>query len=218
MTSLRICIGEEKGRRSTVWWFTTSGADIYFGSRVMKKSSKISLHKSGDAQWSEMSEWFGKNRPGRPNQERHLEKWKRGLPTDTDAKLMFRIVLLAQELDFGDSREDLSDVIWIPAPSVGFNRSINLYHSKGSFDYAPRDRNDFVAALSVEPSESVVFLSEHYATPEFDIQEVNLARTTLDEMVQNEGLVIKANYRGLAYFVDDFDDRGMMEFRPRVAT
>lgn len=56
-----FAVGKPTERRSTVWKVISTKDDIYILSRMMGSVSRISLHQSGDCQWSLTSDWIGKN-------------------------------------------------------------------------------------------------------------------------------------------------------------
>jgi hypothetical protein len=88
MTALRevrrLAVGTPTGRRSTVWTFSVHKSEIYILSRMFGSDSKVSLHSTGDCQWSATDTWV-KKAPGRRNADRHIMKWVMPRPNGTAA-------------------------------------------------------------------------------------------------------------------------------------
>jgi hypothetical protein len=122
----RVAVGSPSGERSTVWKIQVTRNDIYILSRMMGSDTKVSLHESGDCQWSATGAWVQK-KPGRRNADRHFEKWHAPRPVDTAAAQIFQIGIPGSELRVSTLAEDLDSVHWLAAPPVGMAVSLTCY-------------------------------------------------------------------------------------------
>lgn len=123
----RIAIGNEKGRRSTVWKVWVHKTNIYIQSRMMGSDLKVSLHEGGQGQFSMTSEWLLKQNGNIQNPNRHIEKWKMPIPRGNNAVCIFKIVIPESELREINISERLQDVNWINAPSIDSAIEIDLH-------------------------------------------------------------------------------------------
>jgi hypothetical protein len=71
----KIAVGAPTGRRSTRWKFFVKRNDVYIVSGMIEKNCKISLHESGDCQFSGTDTWVTAV-PGRRNADRFLGRLK----------------------------------------------------------------------------------------------------------------------------------------------
>jgi hypothetical protein len=71
---------------------------------------KITLHPSGDCQFSAVDAWV-KKVAGRRNAERHIVKWHSPRPTGSAATEVLQIRIPESELRAIDTTEDLSEYI-----------------------------------------------------------------------------------------------------------
>lgn len=116
MKEVWCAVGTLTGLRSTVWRIWTQGGSAYLRSRMMGNSTKVSLHPTGQAQFSMTSEWYGVNRPNQPNQRRHIEKWRWERPTGDAASHVLTLSIPSSELRLVSTDENLSRVGWLPDP------------------------------------------------------------------------------------------------------
>lgn len=123
----RIAVGSPSGERSTVWKFWTNGADVYIQSRMFGSDCKVSLHASGQCQFSRTSESLKKISPDAKNQERHINKWRSPRPIGLAAARVFCVRIPASELRTSAVAEDLKNVHWIPSPGPGKMVALECY-------------------------------------------------------------------------------------------
>ncbi|WP_124833562.1 hypothetical protein [Burkholderia sp. Bp9031] len=71
----RFYVRAADGRISTTWSIVASRSDVYVTPLLMKESSKVSLHQSGDCNWSLRSEYLQAGGPS-VNGARHIAQWK----------------------------------------------------------------------------------------------------------------------------------------------
>lgn len=97
LREFRFAVGSEDGPRSTIWKCWVSGAEAYISGRLFGGEAKVSLHSSGECQWSCTDTWV-LNDPTRRNADRHIAKWRLAYPTDCNAVLAFRVAVPVSEL------------------------------------------------------------------------------------------------------------------------
>jgi hypothetical protein len=123
----RFAVGDPDKLRSTVWRLWTNDADylknaksdVYLQSRMMGADTKVSLHQSGQWQWSLTQEYLAKkNSKGEILPSRHLVKWRRPAPLAPGLTYAFTIIIPSSELRVVQTNEkDLSTINWIQSPS-----------------------------------------------------------------------------------------------------
>ncbi len=122
----RIAVGSEDGLRSTVWKFWVQRNDIYIQSRMFGSDSKVSLHESGQCQWSLTGDWVIKD-SRRRNSDRHIVKWVAERPLENVAQHIFRIHILETELRKVENIENLKRVHFISPPPAKSAISLECY-------------------------------------------------------------------------------------------
>jgi len=125
---LRVAVGNPIGRRSTVWKFFVRGNDVYIFSRMFGAEAKVSLHASGQSQWSATSAWVQK-KPARTNADRHFHKWSTPWPEGREAVHVFQIRIPTTELRKLTSDKKLNDVLWLSPPREDQTTSLECYFS-----------------------------------------------------------------------------------------
>ena len=126
LAELRVAIGSPNGRRSTIWKFATHRSEIYILSRMFGSDTKVSLHSSGQCQWSGTGQWVKKS-PTRRNADRHFLKWSAPRRHGSEATLVFRVRIPETELRHIDVEENLEDILWLPVPENGQTASFDCY-------------------------------------------------------------------------------------------
>lgn len=124
---LRFCIGEPAGPHSTTWKIWANRGDVYLSSRMLASDIKVSLHQSGDCQYSRTSESFA--RTGKPNQDRHIQKWKRRrIYPESGVVHLFRIIIPTTELRLTSAEQkEVKGIVWHMAPPIGYGAYIELW-------------------------------------------------------------------------------------------
>ena len=112
MAATRIAVGSRDGAKSSIWKIWTQGDEIYASSRLFNGLAKVSLHSSGQCQWSYTDEWV-LQQEGRRNAERHIAKWSVAYPDGETALLVLRIAVPASELRALAAPADKKKVLWI---------------------------------------------------------------------------------------------------------
>ncbi|MFN7686420.1 MAG: hypothetical protein ACK5OP_01700 [Sphingobacteriales bacterium] len=96
-STCRFAVGERNGLKSSIWTVAINKADIYVFSRLFGSDFKLSLHESGNAQWSFTSDFVARQ-IDMPNKDRHFIKWTFSRPLDSMAINIFRIQIPHTEL------------------------------------------------------------------------------------------------------------------------
>jgi hypothetical protein len=116
MPDIRLAVGSSTGRRSTVWTFFTQADEAYILTRMFGSEAKVSLHSSGQCQWSATGDWV-RAVPGRRNAERHFKRWEVQRPDGVAALHAFQVRIPSSELRAVPSGEDLAGIVWLPEPA-----------------------------------------------------------------------------------------------------
>ena len=127
----RVAVGAPDSRRSTVWKLAVTGNDIYILTRMFGADAKVSLHASGECQWSGTSVWVKKD-ARRRNADRHIVKWRITRPVGNESLHAFRIIIPHSELRTIPGRETLTDVDWLAAPLPGHSAILECYITRPS--------------------------------------------------------------------------------------
>lgn len=113
----RFAAGERNGLKSSIWTVSVNKSDIYLFSRLFGSDFKLSLHESGDAQWSFTSQFVARQIE-MPNKDRHFIKWTYSRPLDNMAINIFRIQIPHTELrDIPPSTD--KKVKWVSGITLG---------------------------------------------------------------------------------------------------
>lgn len=109
---IRFAVGRRAGPRSTIWKCWIQGDEVYLTSRMFGSDSKVSLHSSGECQWSCTSSWVLRQAVPR-NADRHIVKWQVEYPSTSQALLVFRVGVPASELRPLPPPTDKKKVLWV---------------------------------------------------------------------------------------------------------
>jgi len=122
----RVAVGNKAGLRSAVWKFIVRKNDVYIFTRMFGRDAKVSLHESGQSQWSATSDWV-RGDSSRRNADRHLVKWTSPCPLPEVAAPVFRVLVPESELRTVASVESTKGVRWIPAPPMGATYAFDCF-------------------------------------------------------------------------------------------
>jgi hypothetical protein len=112
VTEARFALGSRKGPRSTIWKAWVHGDDAYIASRMFGSDMKVSLHASGDCQWSATDTWV-RRQPNVRNAERHVTRWHISHPANDEALLAFKVEIPTSELRVLPEPRDKKKVWWV---------------------------------------------------------------------------------------------------------
>lgn len=214
MPEFRVAVGIPNGRRSTIWKFVTQGDEAYIFSRMFGSQVKVSLHASGECQWSAPSEWV-KAAPGRRNADRHFKKWQALRPDSGSALHVFQIRIPTSELREVSDESDLDDVRWL-SPPQGISTTLTIecfitsvLTSAPSPNAVPGRTRLFSLQLT-SGRWLVGFTNSEYVAPE-SIEEI---RQHCWRDAQAAGIELSPEMRGAAFVEYPTSLRGLIEIAP----
>jgi hypothetical protein len=210
LREVRLAVGTPTSRRSTVWKFVVYKSEIYILSRMFGSDAKISLHSSGNCQWSATGNWV-KKAPGRRNADRHIEKWVMPRPNGTAALHAFQVRIPETELRVIDIAEDLNAVVWLSAPTKGHTVSLEGYITPSSqSDPALTSTLPHPHLFSLALADGRWFTVLHHVPP-LDGKDLEPLRRQMNAQARAAGIEPKPEHRGCAFTVSDGTARGFIE-------
>lgn len=209
-SELRVAIGSPDGFRSTVWKFTSHRSEVYILSRMFGSDCKVSLHSSGQCQWSGTGEWVKKD-SNRRNADRHFMKWSAPRPHGTAATLVFRIRIPESELRQVDIAEDLDEVLWLPVPAVGMTSSFACYITPPSLDDPTASAQlPGTLLLSQQLEDRHWFVVVHHVEP-LNGMDLHPLRDAMNARARAAGITANPKHRGCAISVTEDGARCFVE-------
>jgi hypothetical protein len=128
---LKIAVGIPNGVSSSLWTILPRQDDIYLWTWTSGGLHKVSLHATGDCQWSGNEKWVKENaHPDFRNQDRHFEKWRQSDSDPGSLKILCRLLFPASDLSKSNKDDKVradNEVIWLPAPGAGQATEVNCY-------------------------------------------------------------------------------------------
>lgn len=125
---LRVAVGDQDGKRSSVWKIWTSKDEVYLASRMQGGDAKISLHSSGACNWSQTQAWIDAHlHEGFRNQDRHMEQWHEPRPVGESRVAACRLIFPVSELDEFAKEKDPWKITWLDAPEEGYAEEITCH-------------------------------------------------------------------------------------------
>jgi hypothetical protein len=213
MPEARIAVGDPNGRRSTVWKFVTHADEAYILTRMFGREAKVSLHSSGQCQWSATGDWVIAE-PGRRNADRHFKKWEAPRPTSGSGLHMFRVRIPASELRVVGSQEDLAEVVWLAEPEVGETTVIDCFITpviEAQPQPGPKDGRKHLFSLPLNSGRWFVVFEEKEIITTESLEAVRLAGW---ENARQAGIEAQPNMRAAAFVEWDSNLRGLIELCP----
>lgn len=207
---VRIAVGGPNLRRSTVWKFSAHKSEIYILSRMFGADSKVSLHSSGDCQWSCTDAWV-KKVDGRKNADRHIAKWFVSRPTGNAATHVFQIRIPETELRVVDVVEDLGDVEWLPVPPKAHTVSLECYITPVSTSIPAFSSNLPLPHLFSLPLADGRWFTVLHHVPRLDGKELEPLRNQMNNQAREAGIQPRPEHRGSALTQSDGTARGFIE-------
>lgn len=213
-SEVRVAVGEQMGRRSTVWKFAAYKADVYIFTRMFGRDAKVSLHASGQCQWSKSGDWVRKA-PGRRNADRHTVQWVVERPTGSPALHVFDVWIPETDLRPVPEEDGLELVNWLPAPPAGTVLSLECYITRPS-DVDPSLASGLphprLFSFALTDGRWFVVLCRIRCPAALDL-------TTLRYKIWNQtivaGIELRPQLRAAAFFKEDEGTaRGLVELGP----
>lgn len=215
---LRFRVGSQVSAHSTTWKIFTRKSDIYLLSRAFGSTLKVSLHETGECQFSRTAEWAAES--GRPNQERHIVKWE--MPdrrSPSTAILAFRIIFPQSELRVASADEtEIENACVYPAPPFGQGAYVEVQvsppmdeeptESKLSFDPLGRD---VLGMLPLSNGCYVIVLAHHLAMDPKNLIELDLLKSQLRKELSPD-----PRNRGWAFAEGPVGVPSLVEFAPSL--
>ena len=125
-TEARFALGTRHGPKSTIWKAWVQGDESYITSRMFGGDLKVSIHSSGECQWSCTDTWVKKQDRQR-NSLRHIVKWKISPPTTNQALMVFRVEIPVSEVRPTPPPTDKKKVFWINNVPEGATARVIFY-------------------------------------------------------------------------------------------
>lgn len=129
LREFRFAVGSKDGPRSTVWKCWVQGAEAYIAGRLFGTEAKISLHSSGECQWSCTDTWVRRD-PRRRNADRHIARWQLTYPQDNNAILAFRVAMPVSELRPEPVSPDPKKAFWVGNAPAGSTVEFCFYFTR----------------------------------------------------------------------------------------
>lgn len=134
---IKFAIGSPSGVSSSAWTICARQDDLYLWTWLSSGMVKVSLHASGDCQWSGNEKWVQEfSHSNFRNQDRHFERWRQPEPDPSGVTILCRLLFPAS--DFSKSHNDVKvrsdkNVVWLPNPGRGMATEVNcLLSATGS--------------------------------------------------------------------------------------
>jgi hypothetical protein len=200
MREVWCAVGTPTGLRSTVWKIWTHAGSAYLQSRMMGNSTKVSLHPSGEAQFSMTSTWYGVNRPNQTNQGRHFQRWQWHRPTDGSAEHVFTLSIPASELRVIPTTQDLAKVRWLPCPGPGQRADLRCFVAPIASAQTASERTDFIALLDLDSETSFVLLLKLEEMAASDLTALESARNDVSRIAKAQDVTVGPEVLGAVLF------------------
>ncbi len=140
MREFRFAVGSKNGPRSTVWKCWVQGAEAYIAGQLFGTEAKVSLHSSGECQWSCTDMWVQRD-PSRRNADRHMAKWQLTYPQDNNAILAFRVAVPVSELRSQPAPLRSKKAFWVGSAPTGSTVEFCFYFTRALDGPPPTDGN-----------------------------------------------------------------------------
>jgi hypothetical protein len=209
----RIAVGSPAGGRSTTWKFFVNKNDVYIVSGMFENNCKISLHESGDCQFSGTATWVLAE-PGRRNADRHFKKWHLPRPSGNAATHVLRMLMPGDDLVAFTADEDPTSIHWLPAPSPGYAVLIDCHLTRPSeLDPTTGLSLPFSRLFALQLSDLRWFVVLHGQIPN-DKAFLQKMRLQILAGAEAGGVVLAPTYRTCATGQLDEGARTFIELRP----
>lgn len=112
-----------------MWKCWVQGDEAYIAGRLFGSEAKISLHFTGECQWSCTDMWVRRD-PSRRNADRHIAKWKVVYPQDNTALLAFRVAIPVSELRPEPLQPGQKKAFWVGNAPAGSTVEFRFYFTR----------------------------------------------------------------------------------------
>lgn len=212
---LRFAVRTEDGRRSTIWKVWASKSDVYIQSRMMGSSSKVSLHESGECQYSMTSEWLHKNPDKAKKSSRHIVRRKIERPSTTKVLHIFQVTIPTTEIRHVNAKENLKKILWcnfkLPEGKVIFDFYLSLPLELEPDISSMVDRHRHLGSMHLADNRwLILFARSENITPEFR-SSIEVVKEEICRESREMGISINPESRATAHYQNEFGLRGIYE-------
>jgi hypothetical protein len=130
-----------------VWKCWVQGDETYITGHLFGTEAKISLHSSGECQWSCTDLWVQRD-PTRRNADRHIAKWSIVFPSGDNATLAFRLAIPTSELRSLPQPPGAKKAYWIGGAPTGSTVEFCFYFTRQSTVALRTDSNPALRHLA----------------------------------------------------------------------
>ena len=193
-TEARFALGSRAGPRSTIWKAWVAGNEAYIASRMFGSDMKVSLHSSGQCQWSATDTWVRRQGNLR-NAERHVHRWQVTYPTGNEAVLLFRVEVPGTELRSLPAPTDHKKVWWVSGFPQGATVRFLFYMTRPTDAEpapTPSEHRRHLFSLRLRDTRWVVCIVELISLSASDLEN---ARSEVIAQVTAAGHVAESQHR-----------------------
>lgn len=178
--------------------------------------AKVSLHSTGECQWSATDSWV-KKVPGRRNAERQFAKWTIPWPNPSEALHVFQIRIPDTELRTVNATEDLTSIEWLATPDPGKTTSLECYITPlSTSDPTISTSLPHPCLISTPLSDGRWFVVLNHMTL-LNGRDLDALRAEICEDVRAPGFEPKPEHRAVFFTKNDGVVRGLIEVCPIAA-
>lgn len=212
----RLAIGNRDSHRSSVWKIWVQKNDIYIHSRMFGSDAKVSLHESGDCQWSMTTEWVKRQEKSVSNAARHIEKWKMPQIEANSAACIFKIVIPKSELRKINIHEKLENVHWLQIPKRDSAIEIDLYLTPPSLTPIPEKNIPFNILFSFQLYDKRWLIAIYHEERVNEDNDNELKRLRSESIVEfkKRNIRITPQHRVTGLFAHPMGYKGLIELVP----
>lgn len=194
MREYRFAVGSRDGPRSTVWKCWVQGAEAYISGRLFGSEAKVSLHSSGDCQWSCTDAWVQQD-SNRRNADRHIAKWQLAYPQDNDALLAFRVAVPASELRVEPLDAGQKKVHWVGNAPIGSTVEFCFYFTRALPGPPATNGNPALRHMASLPMRDGRWLVVFVWLRSLSAGDVATARDAAVQQAREAGVQVRAEHR-----------------------
>lgn len=197
-TEARFAVGSRASPRSTIWKAWVQGEEAYLASRMFGADMKLSLHSTGQCQWSRTSSWVAQH-PDTRNADRHIVQWAITQPNANEALLVFRVEIPMSELRHQPPPNDKKKVFWVSGAPVDSTVRFLVYITRPSDVDPASSKTELMRhlfSLRLRNKRWLVIFVEIISLSEHDISEV---RRTVHAQATTAGFIPRPEHRACLF-------------------
>lgn len=193
---LRVCAGTRGSAQSCIWKIWTRGNDTYISCSTYGGDVKVSLHESGQSQWSKTDEWVKRQtEPSITNRQRHITKWNTPRPQPGKPISAFRIMIPGTELrEPPTSARQPKTTLWLSGFPTDHTLCIQLFvvACPDEAQHLP-DEFRLLKCLPLKDGRTVIVVAELAIWTEFELSRL---RAVLLKEAREHAAEIDSSARG----------------------